>query len=47
MELDLCHPSAAQNFELAQRVFENIRTAALMYYVEPKKIIAQSGLGLE
>jgi hypothetical protein len=33
MELDLCHPSGAQNFELAPRVFENIRTAALMYYV--------------
>jgi len=30
----ICHPSGAQNFELAPRVFENIRTAALMYYVE-------------
>lgn len=34
MELDLCHPSGAQNFELAPRVFENTRTAVLTHYLE-------------
>jgi hypothetical protein len=37
MELDLYHPSGAQNFELAPSVFENIRTAALMYYVDTEE----------
>lgn len=37
MELDLCHPSGGQNFALAPTVFENTRTALLIYFLETEE----------
>jgi hypothetical protein len=37
VELDFCHSSGVQNFELVPRVFENTRTAILIYYLETEE----------